>query len=201
MALVVASNQSGPGTFSSLSVIGQGATALVLAGSIAEITGTVSGYLSMDVRNSSSNAAASGDVVVTADTGTDTTQYVNLGVNNSAFSVGSWTINGALDGYLYASDGNMAVGVAGAAKSLVLFAGGTLAANEVARVSTTGLQMTGKLYPATDAGARQSAAAIYGGTGAPSNANGANGDIYIRSDGGAGTTIYQRRAGTWTGIV
>lgn len=201
MALVVASNQSGPGTFSSLSVLGQGATALVLAGSIAEITGTVAGYMSLDVRNTSSNASASGDVVVTADTGTDTTQYVNMGVNNSGFAVGSWTINGALDGYLYASDGNMAVGTAGAAKALVLFAGSTLAAAEGFRLSAGLAQFTAKLYPPTDAGARQSAAAIYGGTGAPSNANGANGDIYIRSDGGAGTTIYQRRTGTWTGIV
>lgn len=37
--------------------------------------------------------------------------------------------------------------------------------------------------------------------GAPSNANGANGDICFRQDGGAMTTIYQKRAGVWVGIV
>jgi hypothetical protein len=39
------------------------------------------------------------------------------------------------------------------------------------------------------------------GTGAPNNANGVNGDIYLRVDGGVLTTIYQRRAAVWTGIV
>jgi len=38
-------------------------------------------------------------------------------------------------------------------------------------------------------------------TGAPSNANGIDGDICFRSDGGALTTIYHKRAGVWVGIV
>lgn len=58
-----------------------------------------------------------------------------------------------------------------------------------------------QLYPATPALARQTAAALWAGTGAPSNTNGANGDFYFRSDGGAGTAIYQKRAGAWVGIV
>lgn len=63
------------------------------------------------------------------------------------------------------------------------------------------LSLTGKLYPATDAAALQTATGIYGNTGAPNNANGANGDFYFRADGGALTTIYQRRAGAWVGVV
>jgi hypothetical protein len=42
---------------------------------------------------------------------------------------------------------------------------------------------------------------VFFGSGAPNNSNGTNGDLYFRVDGGALTTIYQRRAGTWTGIV
>jgi hypothetical protein len=42
---------------------------------------------------------------------------------------------------------------------------------------------------------------IYGGTGAPAAGLGLANDFYFRSDGGALTTIYQKRAGTWTGIV
>jgi hypothetical protein len=63
------------------------------------------------------------------------------------------------------------------------------------------LSLGDKFYPATDGAAGQAATAIYGNTGAPNNANGANGDFYFRADGGAGTTIYQRRAGAWVGIV
>ena len=56
-------------------------------------------------------------------------------------------------------------------------------------------------YPAKDGHSYQSACGIYAGSGAPNNANGADGDIYFRSDGGAMTTMYQRRAGAWVGIV
>lgn len=69
-------------------------------------------------------------------------------------------------------------------------------------ITVTGVVSAGtKLYPSTPAGAAQTATSMYGGTGAPNNADGGNGDIYFRSDGGALTTIYQRRAGAWVGIV
>jgi hypothetical protein len=58
-----------------------------------------------------------------------------------------------------------------------------------------------RLYPATPAQASQSNCALCAGSGAPSNGNGVNGDIYFRSDGGALTTVYQKRAGAWVGIV
>jgi len=63
------------------------------------------------------------------------------------------------------------------------------------------LSAANKFYPAQDTAALQTSCALYAGVGAPNNANGANGDIYFRSDGGALTTVYQRRAGTWAGIV
>jgi hypothetical protein len=73
--------------------------------------------------------------------------------------------------------------------------------NDTLRVtidSTGFLQMNGgKVYFSTDAAASQTAAGMYAGTGVPNNANGANGDFYFRSDGGVGSCIYQRRAGSW----
>jgi hypothetical protein len=57
------------------------------------------------------------------------------------------------------------------------------------------------LYCCSPAFGAQTAIAFFAGTGAPNNANGNNGDIYSRSDGGALTTIYQKRAGAWVGIV
>lgn len=59
----------------------------------------------------------------------------------------------------------------------------------------------GKIYPPTDAGAAQTAAGLYAGTGAPNNANGADGDYYFRSDGGVGTHIYFKSGGAWAGLV
>jgi hypothetical protein len=50
-------------------------------------------------------------------------------------------------------------------------------------------------------GTFQSNVGTYAGTGAPSNTFGNNGDLYFNAAGGALTTIYQKRAGTWAGIV
>lgn len=59
----------------------------------------------------------------------------------------------------------------------------------------------GKVYPGTDAGAVQTSAGIYAGSGVPSNSNGSNGDYYFRSDGSSSTThVYFKTAGSWTGI-
>lgn len=59
----------------------------------------------------------------------------------------------------------------------------------------------GKVYPGTDAGVDQGACGLLAGNGIPTNANGLNGDIYFRGDGGAGTAIYQRRAGVWVAVA
>lgn len=64
-------------------------------------------------------------------------------------------------------------------------------------------QMSGAFYPATPVGGPQSNSAMYGGTGAPNNANGNNGDYYFRSDtpGTGNQRIYVKSAGAWVGIV
>jgi hypothetical protein len=69
-------------------------------------------------------------------------------------------------------------------------------------LSSAGILSTiNKVYPGTDALSAQTACGLFAGTGAPNNANGANGDIYFNGAGGALTTIYQKRAGVWVGIV
>lgn len=42
---------------------------------------------------------------------------------------------------------------------------------------------------------------LYFVTGVPVNAVGVNGDVAFRTDGGAGTAMYQRRAGVWVAVV
>jgi hypothetical protein len=98
---------------------------------------TVTAFMQNNIQNLSNNAAASSDWIATADTGTDSANFIDMGINSSAYSVGTWTINGALDGYLYTQSSNIAIGTATAAKDVVLFAGGTLAANERLRATGT----------------------------------------------------------------
>ena len=114
-----------------------GGTPSVVSNVVYQAYGTVTSWLQNNIQNLSANASASTDYIVTADTGTDSTNYIDFGINSSAYSVGSWTINGALDGYLYTQSGNIAVGTATAGKNLVLFTGGTLAANARLTLSDT----------------------------------------------------------------
>lgn len=106
---------------------------------IADLTNNINGYSQVNIRNASTSSSASGDLVITTDNGTDTTNYIDLGINNSGFSDPNWTVNGALDGYLYSSNQNFSIGVAFTNRYLSFFAGGTLAANEKMRVNETGV--------------------------------------------------------------
>ena len=106
---------------------------------IADFTANTDSYSQINTRNASAGANASTDIIATANSGSDTTNYIDLGINNSAYSVAGWTVNGPLDGYLYTSDTNLSIGAASANKYVSIFTGGTLAANEVARFNSTGV--------------------------------------------------------------
>jgi hypothetical protein len=130
-----------------LTVSGVGATITSgLANAIADLTSSVNGYGQVNIRNSFAGSNSSGDLVVTANNGTDTTNYIDLGINNSGFTTTSWTVNGASDGYLYTSDGNLSIGAA-SNKYVSIFTGGTLAANERIRVTGIGSVGIGTTQP------------------------------------------------------
>lgn len=79
---------------------------------------------------------------------------------------------------------------------------GSTTLNEITRFNgDKSMQQMGKIFPGTDAAAFQTVCGLYANTGAPNNANGNNGDFYFNAAGGALTSIYQRRAGVWVGIV
>ena len=130
-----------------LTVSGIGATITSgLVNAIADLTSSVNGYGQVNIRNSLSGSNSSGDLVITADNGTDSSNYIDLGINNSTFSNPTWTINGSNDGYLYVSDGNLSIGAA-SSKYVSIFSGGTLAANERIRVTGIGSVGIGTTQP------------------------------------------------------
>jgi hypothetical protein len=102
---------------------------------------TVNGYLQNNIQNLSTGASASSDWIATADNGTDTTNYVDMGINGSGYSVGTWTISGALDAYLYSQSSHLSLGTAAASKDIIFHTGGTLAANERMRISDSKIVM------------------------------------------------------------
>ena len=89
-------------------------------------------FIQMNVQNISSGQFASSDVVATANIGNDNTNYINMGINSSTYADPGFTITGLLDGYIYTSGGDMAVGTD--TNDILLFTGGTLISNLAVRI-------------------------------------------------------------------
>ncbi len=89
---------------------------------------------------------ASSDVVATANNGSETTNYVDMGINSSVNT--SAIMGGANDAYLYNLGQNLLIGTGTAAKSLVFMTGGTSqVANERMRIDGTGNVGIGNIAP------------------------------------------------------
>ncbi len=89
------------------------------------------------IMNSSSGTAASSDFVATADTGNNTTKFINVGINSSGFT-GNTAWGNALDGYAYVDGGDFWIGTNSASKNLYFVTGGGLDANRRGFVNSTG---------------------------------------------------------------
>ena len=121
-----------------LSVSNSGATSIPgLQNCLIDATGSSNSYAQINIHNENPGDSASADVVDTADNGSDSMKYVDFGINNSGYNNVNWTINGANDGYLYASDGNLSIGVVGN-KYVSFFTDGTLSSNERLRIESGG---------------------------------------------------------------
>lgn len=78
---------------------------------MAQFTGNVPNYSQVNFQNISNADTASGDYIITADNGTDSTHFLDLGMTSSNWnglqenSLGN--LIGANNGYLYVQDGNL----------------------------------------------------------------------------------------------
>jgi hypothetical protein len=122
-------------------VLNVGDNPIVLPDVVAQFAGDSAAYLQVNLLNSV--ATGSADYVATADIGTDTTHYINLGINNS---------NIGLDGYLVVAGagtnnpgGNLMIGSITSGKQIEFVVGGFDSANVVARmIDNTGFRLTKK---------------------------------------------------------
>ncbi len=81
---------------------------------IAQFSGNTDAYMQFNFQNGSNGPQSSGDYVITADNGTDTTHFLNIGLASSTWD---GTQNNSLgnllapnDGYFYVQDGNLVIG-------------------------------------------------------------------------------------------
>lgn len=83
----------------------------------------VNGYSQILMWNTSTGNQSSSDFVVTADTGSDSSNYGDFGINGSTYSNTDYAIFQPLDVYLYSSDSRLVIGTA-ATNNVVVFTGG-----------------------------------------------------------------------------
>jgi hypothetical protein len=100
--------------------------------------GTINNYLQLNIQNRSSGNSASSDVVATADNGTESVNFIDMGINSSTYNAAAFNVTGANDAYLYSTGNDLAIGNATASKALKFFTGGTVSANERMRIDGSG---------------------------------------------------------------
>ena len=114
-----------------------------LTNPLAVFTGNVNGYTQVQIQNTNAGGAnTSADFIATAPNGTDTTNYIDMGINGNAWNTSSWTVSGANDGYLYVDGGNLTLGTDTVGKTVVIHVGGTYANNIVATFSANNIGAT-----------------------------------------------------------
>lgn len=109
---------------------------------VGQFTGNSASYIQVNIENQTSTG--SGDFVVTADDGSDTDHYIDMGLNGSAYSDPTYSALKAHDGYLYiassgAGKGNLAIGTTNSTGRVKFVVGGLETGNIVGYVDNTGI--------------------------------------------------------------
>ena len=114
----------------------------VLPNVVGQFTGNSATYLQVNLENQT--ASGSGDFVVTANDGSDTDHYIDMGINGSTYSDPAYSATKAHDGYLYISSsgtgkGNLAIGTTNSTGKVNFVVGGIETANIVGYVDVNGI--------------------------------------------------------------
>ena len=119
---------------------------------ILQLSSNYNGYSQLNLQNINSGTSASGDIVVTMDTGNTSQGYIDLGINSSQFVGGPGNeLNYPGDGYLYVfgnsvTGGNLLISTS-LAKDIVFSVNGQGSANQIGRFSQSAnaFQVTGNI--------------------------------------------------------
>lgn len=103
--------------------------------------GSINNYFQINIQNQAGSAKASSDIVATANNGSETTNFVNIGINGSGWVVSPTNNIGtgqANDAYLLGAGNDLYIANNNTTKSILFLTGGTQAANEAMRITSAG---------------------------------------------------------------
>jgi hypothetical protein len=98
-------------------------------------------YVQLNIQNRATGLNASADLVITANNGTDSSNFINLGINNVGYNDPAFTNGTGLDGYLFIDGGNLDIGTRTPGRAIEFHAGGTTLGSTIARISQSGLNI------------------------------------------------------------
>jgi hypothetical protein len=118
------------------------------ANALIDVTTAANTYVQINIQNIDSvGTQVSADLIATAPDGTDTSKYIDVGINGNNFVSSAWTISGKNDGYVYINGGNLTLGTDTAGKSVRIHTGGLLNTNIVAEYYAANVTMIGNVNP------------------------------------------------------
>jgi hypothetical protein len=175
-----------------------GNTEFLLPNAVAQYTGTSDLYVQTSLQNLAANG--SGDIVVTADNGTDTAYFIDLGITGSTYNYPGYTVMKSDDGYLLVvgdteSDpgGNLVIGTVTEGKDITFFQGGAEEANAIAQFKyNTGLKLLKKPLTFAD-GTTQNTAVLYSGVDSRIAANVVTINSYISANADSANSVINSR--------
>ena len=87
----------------------------------------INSYSQLNIVNFNTGANASSDIVATADTGNESVDFIDMGINGSGYT-NTGLVGSARDAYIYSTGENLLIGNASTGKEVIIFNGGTDAA-------------------------------------------------------------------------
>jgi hypothetical protein len=137
-------------TFTDLNVSGNGHFGTAFSGyefdnAAIQADGNVNNFMQIVIKNHSTGTSASSDFVASNNLGTDSANFIDMGINSSQYANPDYSITEANDGYVFVEGGSLAVGTASAGTEIRFHTGGTTTDELRATITDAGLTVVGKL--------------------------------------------------------
>ncbi|MEP7258183.1 MAG: tail fiber domain-containing protein [Flavitalea sp.] len=112
--------------------------------------GSINNYLQLNIQNRADSASASSDIVASSNNGSETANFIDMGINSSVYSNAAAPIlNGVNTAYLYSTGKDLVIGNS-TANNLIFFTNGFATTDEKMRISSTGNTGIGATPSATE---------------------------------------------------